>query len=67
MAGAEEGARIFEFWVRNQGTKLPAADVRALLYALGLGLGLEGQRFPLSPPNRDLETALERSLAAPAE
>ncbi len=64
MAGAEEGARIFEFWVRNQeGHKLPATHVRALLYVLGLGLGLEGVRFPLSPPNRDLSAALQRSLA----
>lgn len=68
MAGAEAGARIFEFWVRNQdGNKLSTNHIRALLYALGLGLGLEGQRFPLSPPNRDLSAALEHSMAASSE
>lgn len=52
----EEGARLFEFWVRDeQGTKLDSAHIRALLYALGIGLGLASQRFPLTPPNRDVK------------
>lgn len=52
----EDEARLLKFWVRNQqsGQKLNAAEVRALLYALGIGLGFSGQRFPLSPPNRDI-------------
>ena len=53
---SEEGARLFEFWVRGQqGKKLDAAHVRALLYALGLGLGMPAQRWPLTPPNRDVQ------------
>ena len=49
-----DGARLFKFWVRNQeGTKLQVGHVRALLYALGVGLGFSSQRFPLTPPNRD--------------
>lgn len=52
----EDGARLFEFWVRDeQGSKLDAPHIRALLYALGIGLGLAGQRFPLTPPNRDVK------------
>ena len=52
----EDGARLFEFWVRDEsGTKLDPAHIRALLYALGTGLGLTSPRFPLTPPNRDVE------------
>jgi len=51
----KDGARLFEFWVRNQnGQKLQVGHVRALLYALGIGLGMAGQRFPLTPPNREI-------------
>ncbi|KAG7668950.1 hypothetical protein Ndes2526B_g00666 [Nannochloris sp. 'desiccata'] len=52
---SKDGARLFEFWVRNQdGQKLQVGHVRALLYALGIGLGIAGQRFPLTPPNREI-------------
>ena len=52
---SKDGARLFEFWVRNQaGKKLEVGHVKALLYALGIGLGLAGQRFPLTPPNREI-------------
>lgn len=52
----DDGARLFKFWVKGQqsGKKLEAAEVRALLYALGIGLGFSGQRFPLTPPNREV-------------
>jgi len=52
---SKDGARLFEFWVRNQdGQKLKVGHVRALLYALGIGLGIAGQRYPLTPPNREI-------------
>jgi UTP:GlnB (protein PII) uridylyltransferase len=55
MNNKKDGARFFEFWVRNQdGQKLQVGHVRALLYALGIGLGIAGQRFPLTPPNREI-------------
>lgn len=50
----DQGARVFKFWVLNRdGKKLPHNHAKALLYALGTGLGFSSQRFPLMPPNRE--------------
>jgi hypothetical protein len=41
--------------VRNQeGAKLDAGHVRALVYALGMGLGFSTHRFPVMPPNHEV-------------
>jgi len=54
-----DGARVFKFWVRGRkGDKLSPTHARALLYALGVGLGISSQKFPLVAPNMEHHYAL---------
>lgn len=54
----EEGSRMFTFCVVNQdGHKLDLNAAKSLLYTLGIGLGFSSQKYPLSPPNRDIQEA----------
>ena len=52
FSDGNQSARLFKFWVRDRsGNKLRGGHIRALLYALGMGLGFSSQKFPLAPPN----------------
>lgn len=52
--GYKGTGRLFTFSICTaDGKKFDANSCKSILYALGIGLGLNAQRFPTSPPNRD--------------
>ena len=56
IAQYEGTGRKFTFSICTpEGHKFDAQGCRSLLYALGIGIGLTSQRFPINPPNRDLQ------------
>lgn len=52
--GYKGTGRLFTFSICTaDGKKFDVNSCKSILYALGIGLGLTSQRFPISPPNRD--------------
>lgn len=52
--GYKGTGRLFTFSICTaEGKKFDVNSCKSILYALGIGLGLTSQRFPISPPNRD--------------
>lgn len=48
--------RVYKLWIVNKyGEKLDNNSAKSLVYTLGIGLGLRSQRFPTSPPNKDIQ------------
>lgn len=57
--------RLFTFCIcMPDGNKFDAESCKSMLYTLGIGLGLSSQKFPLSPPNRDIRTAQNLSMCS---